>query len=126
MFIGILNIVPVWIPKDQLERGVEDDVDDDDDFTVDSSGKATKFPMDVQREERPRFNGKQDKKKQRPRPPYENYNKPPIVVENDEEIQQLLQESLDRKADRTDQFMGDPAKSIQIFLSSYMMQQGFH
>ncbi|KAF9061122.1 hypothetical protein BDP27DRAFT_1338605 [Rhodocollybia butyracea] len=126
MFIGIMNIIPVWILRDQLREEVEDDADDDDDYTADSNNKATRSSTYVQREEKPRANGKRDKKGQRPRPPYENYNRRPVVVENDEEIQQLVQESHDRKADRADQFLDNPARSIQIYLSSYMMQQGFH
>lgn len=114
--------------RDLLE---EEENDDEEELINDASIKDTtgRVGMNTQYGERlgPKRNqGPRDRrdKKKRPRPPY--YQKGPVVVETWEEIQKLLQDSLDSKADRLNDFLNDPARVVQVFLSSYMFEQGFH
>lgn len=123
--------MPVWRPKCQegLENGDDDDDDDGLNEVVSPNGAHRKVGMSTEPGEKPKYNRnqvvKKEFKKRRPRPPYVNHHMPSPVVETPEEIQQLLQESRDRKADRVNDFLNDPAKSVQVFLSSYMTMQSF-
>jgi hypothetical protein len=60
----------------------------------------------------------------RPRAPYELYGKTPVVVEGDDEIRVLLDAARTSKDDRLVDFLANPAHGIQVFLSSYMKNQG--
>jgi hypothetical protein len=115
LFVGLLVNTPIWRKVDKnAPEPEEDDTDGDDE-------EELKAEIDVdaatngQREFPPR---------RRPRPPYANYGKEPSEVENDGEIQDLLEEARSLKEEKMDDFLNDPVKSIKIFLSSYMREQG--
>lgn len=120
--------MPIWRPiQDSIEleddADVEDDFDDDEDlFSPDPKKITRRVEMGTERGERSSY----QKKNPRPRPPYENYDKPPVEVKSQQEIDQLLQESRDRKADRLDEFLNNPKERVQVYLSSYMRKQGLH
>ncbi|KAJ3801228.1 hypothetical protein GGU11DRAFT_770367 [Lentinula aff. detonsa] len=131
IYIGILSIMPIWRTKQEskeLEESndVGDDFEDDEESFQDPlSGAAQdnkKVEMSAEHGERSAYH----KKKPRPRPPYEYYDKPLAEVNGKDDIDQLIRESKDRKADNLNDFLDDPKESIQIYLSSYMMKQGFH
>ncbi|KAJ4477422.1 hypothetical protein J3R30DRAFT_3485746 [Lentinula aciculospora] len=133
LYIGILNIMPIWRPKQaarELEGGgdVDNDFEDDEDSFLpletanEPNEMAREVDMSTERGEQSFY----PKKRPRPRPPYENYNKAPVLVDGKEEIDQLIQESKARKADRLNEFLNDPKGRIQVYLSSYMRKQGFH
>ncbi|KAH7871663.1 uncharacterized protein C8R40DRAFT_548584 [Lentinula edodes] len=128
LYIGILNIMPIWKPiQDSIEleddADVEDDFDDDEDlFSPDPKEITRRVEMSTERGERSSY----QKKNPRPRPPYENYDKPPVAVKSQQEIDQLLQESRERKADRLNEFLNNPKERVQVYLSSYMRKQGLH
>jgi hypothetical protein len=94
----------VW--QKASEQPNEDQNISDDDFEYDDD-KPVKFPTHV-----------------RPREPYELYDVHPTIVENDEQIQVLLAEAYEKRNARAEKFLADPAKAIQIYLSSYMWSQG--
>jgi hypothetical protein len=60
----------------------------------------------------------------KPRPPYDLYMQKPTKVTSDEEIQGLLSTENARAEERIIEFLEDPARNVQIFLSSYMRDQG--
>lgn len=120
--------MPIWKPiQDSIEleddADVEDDFDDDEDlFSPDPKEITRRVEMSTERGERSSY----QKKNPRPRPPYENYDKPPVAVKSQQEIDQLLQESRERKADRLNEFLNNPKERVQVYLSSYMRKQGLH
>lgn len=123
--------MPLWRPKheEEYENDDEDDENDDDLPNLPNQRKVTMSTEPGGKLPPPRNNhnqgGRREFKKRRPRPPYVNDLQAPPVVESTEEIQQLLQDSKDRKADRINDFLNDPAKRVQVFLSSYITRQGF-
>lgn len=123
--------MPVWRPKheEEYENDDEDDEIEDGLPAFSHQRKVTMSTEPGQKVPPPRNNRNQGErrefKKRRPRPPYVNDLGAPPVVESLEEIQQLLQDSKDRKADRINVFLNDPAKRVQVFLSSYLTKQGF-
>ncbi|KAK0230204.1 hypothetical protein IW262DRAFT_1336976 [Armillaria fumosa] len=118
LYLGLLQSTPIWHKTDP-NKSSKDDEEDDDDLS-DDEGMPQVKNVEMSR------NANIPKKKPRPRPPYENYGKEPHQVENDEEIQELLAASKDAKNDKLLDFFENPAKSITIFLSYYMINQGFH
>ena len=59
------------------------------------------------------------------RAPYELYNKDPIPVSSEAEVHALLAQAAVEKETKLLAFLGDPEKSVKIFLSSYMRKEGF-
>ena len=59
----------------------------------------------------------------RARPAYDIYDKTPVDVDSDEKVRELLAAERDRAESRMLEFIENPAKFVQIFLSSYMFQQ---
>ncbi|KAK0447728.1 hypothetical protein EV421DRAFT_2033402 [Armillaria borealis] len=118
LYLGLLQSTPVWHKTDP-NKPSKDDEEDDDDLSDDEGMPRVK---DVEMSQ----NASVPKKKPRPRPPYENYGQEPHQVENDEQIQELLAASKDAKNDKLLDFFENPAKSITMFLSYYMINQGFH
>ncbi len=118
MYLGLLQSTPVWHKTDPSKPSKDDEEDDDD--LSDDEGMPQVKNVEMSQ------NASAPKKKPRPRPPYENYGKEPHQVENDEQIQELLAASKDAKNDKLLDFFENPAKSITIFLSYYMINQGFH
>ncbi|PBK67101.1 hypothetical protein ARMSODRAFT_1086478 [Armillaria solidipes] len=118
LYLGFLQSTPVWHKTDP-NKPSQDDEEDDDDLSDDEGMPRVK---DVEMSQ----SASVPKKKPRPRPPYENYGQEPHQVENDEQIQELLAASKDAKNDKLLDFFENPAKSITMFLSYYMINQGFH
>ena len=130
--MGILNIMPIWRLKSeesQDEDEVEDDfADDEKSFQGPNSSEAAEEPNQSAIQQVGMTSARPSnvsKKKPRPRPPYEYY-KGPAEVESKEDIDKLIQQSKERKADRLIDFLNDPKQCVQVYLSSYMMKQGFH
>ncbi|KAJ3832514.1 hypothetical protein F5878DRAFT_570660 [Lentinula raphanica] len=132
IYMGILNIMPIWRLKSeesQDEDEVEDDfADDEKSFQGPNSSEAAEEPNQSAIRQVGMTSARPSnvsKKKPRPRPPYEYY-KGPAEVESKEDIDKLIQQSKERKADRLIDFLNDPKQCVQVYLSSYMMKQGFH
>ncbi|KAJ7610628.1 hypothetical protein DFH06DRAFT_1308636 [Mycena polygramma] len=102
IFTGILGVTPVW-HKASDPPNADSDISDDD-FEEDYNSRPAKFL--------------------RPREPYDLYGVQPPVVENDAQIQALLAASRVKRDARAEKFLSDPARAIQIYLSSYMSAQG--
>ncbi|KAJ7608872.1 hypothetical protein DFH06DRAFT_1309095 [Mycena polygramma] len=102
IFTGILGVTPVW-HKASDPPNADSDISDDD-FEEDYNSRPTKFL--------------------RPREPYDLYGFQPPVVENDAQIQALLAASRVKRDARAEKFLSDPARGIQIYLSSYISAQG--
>ncbi|KAJ7737408.1 hypothetical protein DFH07DRAFT_944245 [Mycena maculata] len=98
IYAGILGTIPVW-KKASDKPSDEEDVSDDD------------------------FDTPQFQKQLRPREPYELYDFEPPVAETSEEIQALLAAGRRERDARAERFLADPAKAIQIYLSSYIYHQ---
>ncbi|KAJ6559860.1 hypothetical protein B0H19DRAFT_1375831 [Mycena capillaripes] len=96
IYAGILGTIPIW--QKASEQPNDDQEISDDDF--------------------------EDAKPKHPREPYELYNVQPPIVETDEEIQVLLAAGRAKRDARAEKFVADPARAIQIYLSSYMYDQG--
>ncbi|KAJ6555456.1 hypothetical protein DFH09DRAFT_571103 [Mycena vulgaris] len=101
IYAGILGTTPVWQKAD--EETEEKEVSDDD-FEDEDAGWP-KFPA-------------------RPREPYELYDIKPHIIGNNDEVLALLAEAHHKRDARAERFLADPAKAIQIYLSSYMSDQG--
>ncbi|KAJ6466177.1 hypothetical protein C8R47DRAFT_1154146 [Mycena vitilis] len=98
---GIIGVTPVWHKASDLPND-DSDISDGDFETEDSRP--------------PQF--------LRPREPYDLYGVQPPVVENDAQIQALLAASRVKRDARAERFLNDPAKAVQIYLSSYISAQG--
>ncbi|KAK0443893.1 uncharacterized protein EV420DRAFT_1723138 [Desarmillaria tabescens] len=118
LYLGLLPSTPVWHKTDPNKPSKDEEEEDDGDISDEGMPKIDKVEMAQ--------NASGQKKKSRPRPPYENYGEEPHQVENDEQIQELLAASKDAKNDKLLDFFENPAKNITIFLSYYMINQGFH
>ncbi|KAF8150371.1 hypothetical protein K438DRAFT_440375 [Mycena galopus ATCC 62051] len=116
IFAGLLGTTPVWQKASEIRPDGEN-ADDADDFDDDEFDNKSKFVNQAQGGER--------RQRLRPRPPYDLYGKAPVVVEDNDEIQQLLLAARASKEDRVVAFLNDPARGVQVFLSSYMIYQGF-
>ncbi|KAK0207070.1 hypothetical protein DFS33DRAFT_1382149 [Desarmillaria ectypa] len=119
LYLGLLQSPPIWHKTDP-NKPSKDEEEDDDGFDDEEMPQIKTGTVETSQ------NASIPKKKPRPRPPYENYGKEPHQVENDEQIQELLAASKDAKNDKLLDFFENPAKSITIFLSYYMINQGFH
>ncbi|KAJ7034275.1 hypothetical protein C8F04DRAFT_1260037 [Mycena alexandri] len=104
IYAGIRGTTPVWQKASDPPYGEENISDDD---FEDGGEKQAKFPPRVL-----------------PREPYELYDVRPPIVENDDQIRVLLDAARQKKDARAETFLADPAKAIQIFLSSYMVNNG--
>ncbi|KIK62456.1 hypothetical protein GYMLUDRAFT_41903 [Collybiopsis luxurians FD-317 M1] len=132
IFIGILNILPVWRPAQEQKESENLDVMDDDDFEDDPveepsvesmTGNNREVTMSTEGSERSQY----PKKNRRiTRPPYDRYDKLPVEIQSSDEIPELLEQSRGEKADRTIEFLSNPERGVQVYLSSYMRKQGFH
>ncbi|KAF7353358.1 hypothetical protein MSAN_01524300 [Mycena sanguinolenta] len=114
IFSGLLASTPVW--HKVSDKTAEDADDFDDDFEDDDSGSKSVYqggPGERRYPPRPR-----------PRAPYDRYGKAATVVEDDEDIRKLLDDARAVKEDKLVVFLDNPARSIQVFLSSYMTYQG--
>ncbi|THV03347.1 hypothetical protein K435DRAFT_835920 [Dendrothele bispora CBS 962.96] len=126
LFIGILVNIPVWhkVAKEDDAHDDEDGVDDD---TEDDEEEFSKTNINLTRNQEERSSRpKVPFKRPKPRPPYANYGKEPTKVKNDEEIKQLFEGAKEERVDKLIDFLSDPAKAVQIYLSSYMRRQGLH
>ncbi|KAF7352129.1 hypothetical protein MVEN_01176000 [Mycena venus] len=118
IFAGLLGTTPVWQkasekPADDAGAEVSDDEFDDDE---DSGSKSVNQGGPGERRHPARL---------RPRAPYDLYGKAPVIVEDNDDIRKLLDGARAEKEDKVVEFLNNPARSIQIFLSSYMNRQGF-
>lgn len=114
LFLGLLQTPPVW--KKATQKADGDDADADDDMS-----DADETPeVDMEKD----FRGKNVKKQPKPRPFYDQYGKTPTVVHTDEEIGALLQQADAERNEKLFDFCEDPEKSITVFLSSYLIEQG--
>ncbi|KAJ7202550.1 hypothetical protein GGX14DRAFT_653628 [Mycena pura] len=114
IFAGLLGMPPVW--NVASENKAEDDGQvSDDDFEEDSKPKFVNQGGPGEKRYPPRL---------RPRAPYELYGKDPVIVQDNDEIKELLDEARATKEDKVVDFLEDPGRQIQIFLSSYMKNQG--
>ncbi|KAJ6605947.1 hypothetical protein B0H10DRAFT_2075275, partial [Mycena sp. CBHHK59/15] len=115
IFLGLLGTVPVWQKASDLKVAEDEEISDDDFDEDDSKSKFVNQNGQGDRRFPPRL---------RPREPYELYGVQVPVVETDDEIQNLFQASRAKKYNRLQNFLNDPERSIQIFLSSHMKNQG--
>ncbi|KAJ7509130.1 hypothetical protein B0H11DRAFT_1963960 [Mycena galericulata] len=117
IYAGLLGTTPVW--QKASDKAADDDDIDDDDFDEVDDSKAKSGGQDPSGEKRfpPR---------PRPRAPYELYGKEPAIVEDDEQIRDLIAASRAKKEDKVSEFLDDPARAIQVFLSSYMRSEGMY
>lgn len=60
------------------------------------------------------------------RPSNESYHQDPAPVQSQNEIDHLRQQLKDRHMNQLNEFLIDPKKGVQVYLSSYMRKQGFH
>lgn len=111
LYAGLLANIPIWhkIDKNKPEDEDDDDVEDEDEPT-----KVNIKVPEPQRRPRP----------PRARIPYSTYGKDPIEVNDDGEIRDLLDDEAAVKEDKLADFLNDPERSVQVFLSSYMRKQG--
>ncbi|KAJ7654916.1 hypothetical protein B0H17DRAFT_1338146 [Mycena rosella] len=113
IFSGLLGTTPVWQKaSEKAPDGADADADVSDGESDAENAKSVnpgekRFPL------RPR-----------PRAPYELYGKEPVPVEDNDDIRGLLDAARATKDDRLVDFLSDPARGIQMFLSSYMKNQG--
>ncbi|KAJ7117883.1 hypothetical protein C8R43DRAFT_99803 [Mycena crocata] len=115
IFAGLLGTTPVW-QKASEQAAQDDNVSDDDDFDEDedkSKSANQGGPGEKRYPPRPR-----------PRAPYELYGKTPVIVDGNDDVRSLLDAARATKEDKVVNFLENPARSIQIFLSSYMKYQG--
>ncbi|KAJ7631869.1 hypothetical protein DFH06DRAFT_1479747 [Mycena polygramma] len=114
IFAGLLGTTPVW--QKASEKPAEDaDVElSDDDFDDGDSKSKTANPGERRYPAR-----------LRPRAPYDLYGKTPTIVDDNDDIKKLLDAARATKEDKVVEFLNDPARAIQVFLSSYMKYQGF-
>ncbi|KAJ7127672.1 hypothetical protein C8R44DRAFT_778658 [Mycena epipterygia] len=96
IYTGINGTTPVW--QIAGEKPYDDEVSDDD---------FEKFSTNV-----------------RPREPYELYDVQPHILESKDDIPALLAASRAERDTRAQSFLANPATAIQIYLSSYMYEQG--
>ncbi|KAK7470082.1 hypothetical protein VKT23_001523 [Stygiomarasmius scandens] len=125
LFIGIIVNTPIWkrVNKDQDNADDGDDGDDDDlDEEEEGSSKANINMTQSPEQQRP----KNPYKRPRPRPPYANYGKTPVEVETDEQVQELIDKATNERRDKLEEFLNDPARAAQVYMSSYMRRQGLH
>jgi hypothetical protein len=109
-----LGTTPVW--QKASEKEAEDGAVSDDEFD-DEDSKS--------RSARQGGPGERRNPKLRPRTPYDLYGKAPTIVEDNEDIVKLLDTARATKEDKVVAFLDNPARAIQVFLSSYMTYQGF-
>ncbi|KAF9068337.1 hypothetical protein BDP27DRAFT_1448523 [Rhodocollybia butyracea] len=95
IFIGILNHMPIWKPK-QEQKELEKHNDSDDEID-DEPELAT-----------------------------ESNETQPIAVADPGEVKALDGDFREHETDRTTQFLNNPARAVQIYLSSYLRKQGLH
>ncbi|KAJ7617773.1 hypothetical protein FB45DRAFT_214560 [Roridomyces roridus] len=109
IFAGLLGTTPVWHrASDKLADDEDEDEVSDDDFEDQSQNRG----------------GDRKFHRLRPRAPYELYGKKAVVVQDDVEIRGLLDAARAEKDAKAAHFLQDPARGIQIFLSSYMKNEG--
>ncbi|KAJ7455821.1 hypothetical protein FB451DRAFT_639097 [Mycena latifolia] len=114
IFAGLLGTTPVW--QKASEKGAENadaDISDDESDAGDAASGSRGAPGEKRFPPRPR-----------PRAPYELFGKEPVIVEDNEDIRGLLDAARASKEDRLVDFLSDPGRGIQVFLSSYMKNQG--
>ncbi|KAF5371253.1 hypothetical protein D9758_004234 [Tetrapyrgos nigripes] len=124
LFIGTIASTPIWQKINKEKQDDMDDGDDIDDEDDEFPSKPTNLRVQNQEDEHSR--PRNSFKRLRPRPPYSTYGKTPVPVETDEEIRELLVEARNEKEDKLIEFLNDPARGVQIYLSSYMKKQGLH
>ncbi|KAK7045289.1 hypothetical protein R3P38DRAFT_3259260 [Favolaschia claudopus] len=107
IFAGLLGTTPVW------QKASDKPASDDDEDRFDRASSVHNNNNNIDRP-----------KRLRPRAPYDLYGKSPILVENNDEIQELLSQARAAKEDKVVKFLNDPAKGVRVFLSSYMIYQG--
>lgn len=147
LYAGLLGTTPVWtrtdlpqpeeVNNDEDENEVEGggptrssgpprDLDftydfedeDDDEFTANNISQTRPTNESAQRPPQP-------PRKWIPlRAPYELFNKDPIPVSSDAEVQALLARAAVQKETKLLAFLSDPEKSVKVFLSSYMRKEG--
>ncbi|GAW05273.1 hypothetical protein LENED_007117 [Lentinula edodes] len=111
LYTGVLNIIPAHKPVQDSMALTEDDGFEDDD-----SGFPETLPF-VSTDEQ---EGTTDI--------HESAGKveDPAPVQSQKEIDYLRQQLKDRHMNRLNEFLIDPKKGVQVYLSSYMRKQGFH
>ncbi|KAJ3931284.1 MAG: hypothetical protein NXY57DRAFT_896401 [Lentinula lateritia] len=110
LYTGILNIIPAHKPVQDSMALIEDDGFEDDD-----SGLPETLPF---------VSTKQYT--HQTRPSNESYHQDPAPVQSQNEIDHLRQQLKDRHMNQLNEFLIDPKKGVQVYLSSYMRKQGFH
>ncbi|KAJ7594333.1 hypothetical protein C8J56DRAFT_926493 [Mycena floridula] len=115
LYVGTIPTLPIWHRTDRPNYDP-----DDDDAVYDSDEEAANVGLNVGDS-----SGSKQPAKLRPRPPYDVYDQTPILVASDEEVKALLDAEHDRRETKMVEFIHEPAKHIQIFLSSYFHLQGF-
>ncbi|KAK7045315.1 hypothetical protein R3P38DRAFT_3434366, partial [Favolaschia claudopus] len=121
LFAGLLSTTPVWqnnSGKSASDGDLENLSDDEDDFDRASTS------VDQTQSSFQQHDGHK-RKRLRPRAPYDIYGKSPTLVENNDETQELLSQARAAKEDKVVEFLNDPAKGVRVFLSSYMIYQGW-
>ncbi|KAJ3847934.1 hypothetical protein EV368DRAFT_50266 [Lentinula lateritia] len=112
LYIGVLNIIPAHKPVQDSKALVEDDGFEDDD-----SGLPETLPF---------VETSTKKSTHQTRPSDESSHQDPAPVQSQEEIDHLQQQLNDRQMNKLNEFLLDPKKGVQVYLSSHMRKQGFH
>ncbi|KAJ3917669.1 hypothetical protein F5877DRAFT_44197 [Lentinula edodes] len=106
LYTGVLNIIPAHKPvQDSMALTEDDGFEDDDSGKVEVSTKQYTHQT---------------------RTSNESYHQDPAPVQSQKEIDYLRQQLKDRHMNRLNEFLIDPKKGVQVYLSSYMRKQGFH
>ncbi|KAJ6555442.1 hypothetical protein DFH09DRAFT_1280454 [Mycena vulgaris] len=113
IFAGLLGTTPVW---QKASEKTADDADVSNDESDSEESKSVRQGALGEKRYPPR---------PRPRAPYELYGREPVVVEDNDDIKGLLDAARATKEDKLVDFLDNPARGIQVFLSSYMKNQGF-
>ncbi|KAJ6483717.1 hypothetical protein C8R47DRAFT_1131733 [Mycena vitilis] len=114
IFAGLLGTTPVWQKASEKPAEDADAELSDDDFDDGDSKSKTANPGE-----------RRCPARLRPRAPYDLYGKTPTIVDDNDDIKKLLDAARATKEDKVVDFLNDPARAIQVFLSSYMKYQGF-
>ncbi|KAF7308791.1 hypothetical protein MKEN_01078500 [Mycena kentingensis (nom. inval.)] len=116
IFSGLLGTTPVWHNVSESPKNEDSDDGAESDFEdglpsrqlQNQAGPGEKrFPPRV-----------------RPRAPYELFGKRPTIVHGNDEVKALLDAAKANKNQRALAFLEDPGRYIQLFLSSYMLNEG--
>ncbi|KAJ7062719.1 hypothetical protein C8F01DRAFT_1082355 [Mycena amicta] len=115
IFSGLLGTTPVWHNVSEKPLGENSDDDVESDFEDEQPKRQNQNGPGGDKRFPPR---------PRPRAPYELFGKRPTIVHDNDEIKALLDAARAQKDQRARTFLEDPGKHIQVFLSSYMRNEG--